>query len=321
MLLRRVCRSGSCGRAAGGFTLVELLTVLSIIGVLVALLVPAVQIAREAARRTHCGNHLRQLGLAMHLYHGARGCFPFGFSDLEQSWQAMLLPYLEQNNLYFTLIFQEDGPGNWDSGSPNTTACQTVIAVFRCPSMAAPTHVDFNNISQRVPSSYNGVASSLAASDDRSTIPAGGYPQVALEDYPLDGMLFGNSCVRFEDVKDGTSHTALFGEMHTDPFMIKDNQAMDYWYIGLPQTAGWIQGGRGGTEYSEAIASTYPKLNAWRDSAVPGVLAEISFGSYHPGGAQFCFVDGSVRLVGEAITPEGYRALGSRDAEAAGVGF
>lgn len=300
------------------FTLVELLVVITIIGILTALLFPAVQFAREAARRAECANHLKQLGLAMHQYHHNVGAFPFGFSTLEQSWHAMLLPFIEQQALYNTLIFQESGPGNWDSGSANTKACQTVIPVFRCPSMAVPLHVD-HDIPYRVPSSYNGIASSLAASDDLSTVPAG-YPRVALEQIDLDGTFFGNSSIRFADITDGTSNTVFLGEMHTDPNFRKDGQSMDYWHIGLPHTANWVPGGIGGTEYSEGIASTLGPLNAWKDQTVPGVLMEISFGSYHPGGAMFGFIDGSVRFVGEHIERSVYRGLGSRNgSEAQGV--
>lgn len=299
------------------FTLVELLVVIAIIGILIALLLPAVQAAREAARRSQCLNNLKQLGLAAHNYHSAAGCLPFGFSDLEQSWHAMLLPYIEQKALYDTLIFAESGDGNWDSGSANTVACQTVIPLFRCPSMPIPEHLDYNNIPRRVPTSYNGVASSSAASDDLSTIPRvePPHPQVALEQYPLDGIFYGDSHVRFVEIIDGTSNTAMFGEMHTDPEYVKDRQGMDYWQIGLPQTERWVRGGRGGTEYSEAIASTYPKINSWRDPTVHGVLMEIAFGSYHAGGANFCFADGSCRFIADTIDHTVYRGLGSRNGQ------
>ena len=298
-----------------GFTLVELLVVIAIIGVLISLLLPAVQAAREAARRSQCMNNLKQMGLAMHNYHASLGCLPFGWSTLEQTWHAMILPYVEWQTLYDTLIFQECGPGNWDSGSANTVACQTVIPIFRCPSMPIPEHLDYNNIPQRVPTSYNGVASALAASDDRSTIPVADppHPQVALEMHPLDGVLFGDSHIRFAEIKDGTSNTALIGEMHTDPEYVKDNQGMDYWQIGAPQTGGWVRGGRGGTEYSEVVASTYPKLNVWRDPTTHGVLMEISFGSYHVGGAHFLFCDGSVRFISDSVEHKVYQAIGTRD--------
>ena len=114
-----------------GFTLIELLVVIAIIAILIALLLPAVQQAREAARRTQCKNNLKQLGIAMHNYHDTVNVFPWGFDERETLWTAMILPQIEQANLYNTLIWQESGPGNWDAvGSPNTKACSTIIQGF-----------------------------------------------------------------------------------------------------------------------------------------------------------------------------------------------
>ena len=102
-----------------GLTLLELLVVIAIVGLLVALLLPAVQQAREAGRRTACQNNLKQIGLALHNYHDAHGSFPFGFNDREWLWSAMILPQIEQSALFTTLVVQESGPGNWDSGGAN----------------------------------------------------------------------------------------------------------------------------------------------------------------------------------------------------------
>src|SRR5678810_851038 len=100
------------------FTLVELLVVIAIIGVLVALLLPAVQSAREAARRTQCANNLKQMGIGLHNYHDTFQRFPFGWSDRGAGWTSMLLPYIEQIPLWDTPGFNESN--NWDSdNSPN----------------------------------------------------------------------------------------------------------------------------------------------------------------------------------------------------------
>ena len=156
-----------------GFTLIELLVVIAIIAILVALLLPAVQQAREAARRTQCKNNLKQIGLALHNYHDTVNVFPWGFDERETLWTAMILPQIEQQNLYATLIWQENGPGNWNEpGSPNTAACATIIPAFRCPSMPLDPR-DNEGITGRVPVSYRGVAGALIASDDLSTRPAG----------------------------------------------------------------------------------------------------------------------------------------------------
>jgi prepilin-type N-terminal cleavage/methylation domain-containing protein/prepilin-type processing-associated H-X9-DG protein len=295
------------------FTLVELLVVIAIIGILIALLLPAVQAAREAARRSQCTNNLKNLGLAMHNYHDLFGKFPYGFDDHETLWQAMILPQLEQQNLYSTLLFTESGPGNWDSGSANTIACGTLIPVFRCPSLIIEQHITNNGITGRVPTSYRACAGSNIYSDDASTIPASAPAgAMALEQVPLNGMFYGCSAVRMADVIDGTSNTILIGESYTDTYS-KDGQQMDYWYFGSPQTGGWVPGGKGGTEYSEGLGSTGPKINSRLDPLVPGAIMEMSFGSYHPAGANFCLADGSVRFLPESINLLVYQALGSRN--------
>ena len=308
--IRSSTRSGLIRRA---FTLVELLVVIAIIGILVALLLPAVQAAREAARRMSCSNNLKNLGIAMHNYHDTLGSFPFGFSDLEALWTAPILPYIEQKPLYDTLIFQETGVGNWDSGSANTVACGALVQTFRCPSMAVPQFLANQGIPNRVPVSYRGCAGSDVWSDDISTIPPGSPVGArALEEINLNGMFWGNSGVRMGEVLDGTSNTILIGESYTDPSYVKDGQAMDYWQFGSPQTGGWVSGGIGGTEYSEALGSTGPKINSRRDPTLSGEVMEISFGSYHPGGAMFVFADGSVRFLSQTVDINAYRALGSR---------
>jgi prepilin-type N-terminal cleavage/methylation domain-containing protein/prepilin-type processing-associated H-X9-DG protein len=302
---------------AKGFTLVELLVVIAVIGVLVALLLPAVQQAREAARRTACRSHLRNLGIALHNYHDAYGAFPFGFNEHETLWSAMVLPQLEQGVLYDTLIFQESGPGQWDADSANERAACTLIPVFRCPSMAVPEHIDDNPsgsvMEGRVPICYRACSGANGWSDAAATIPADAPPgAVALDNLRLDGIFFGASRIRLADVIDGSTNTVLLGESYTDPFYAKDGQSMDYWQLGAPETGTWYSGGDGGTEFSEGIGSTGPPMNSRLDLAVPGAVMEVSFGSYHAGGAMFGLADGSVRFLSQSINLRVYRALGSR---------
>ncbi len=161
-------------QARFGFTLIELLVVIAIIAMLIALLLPAIQQAREAARRSQCQNNMKQLGLAVHNYMAAHSAAPFGWDRHGTAWSAMLLPYLDQQPLYDTLNFTESGPGNWDSGSANTKATETIISVFRCPSLPIKDQFDYNGITNRVAASYRGNSGTESTSDDTSTIPIPG---------------------------------------------------------------------------------------------------------------------------------------------------
>lgn len=300
------------GRLSRGFTLIELLVVIAIIAVLIALLLPAVQQAREAARRTQCKNNLKNLGLAMHNYHDTFTLFPWGMDQHEAFWHGMILPQLEQTGIYNQIAWIESGVGNWDSGSFNETACASFMPVFRCPSMAMPEHINNNSIEGRVPNSYRGCAGSDIYSDDVSGIPAGSPAGArALEEAKLNGVLFGCSSIRSGDIVDGMSNTVMFGESYTDTY-VKDSQQMDYWQIGSPQSGGWNPGGTGGTEYSEGLGSTAVRINSRLNPTVHGTLMEISFGSYHVGGAHFTLCDGSVRFISENIDLATYQGLGSR---------
>jgi prepilin-type N-terminal cleavage/methylation domain-containing protein len=313
MVSRHACRPRNCA----GFTLIELLAAIAIIGVIVALLLPAVQQAREAARRTSCRNNLRNIGQAMQSYHAVHNTFPFGYDARETLWSAMILPHIEQAPLYGTLVFQESGPGNWDSGGTNEAAACTLLSIYRCPSMAVDEHVDDNPsgslMEGRVPVSYRACSGSNGWSDAADTIPpeapAG---SVSLDSISLNGIFFGCSRVRAGDITDGMSNTVLVGESYTDPHFIKDGQGMDYWQLGAPQTGTWIPGGDGGTEFSEGIGSMGPKLNARLDQSVPGAVMEVAFGSHHSGGAFFGFADGSVRFIADSIDIHVYRATGTR---------
>src|SRR4029079_14689480 len=106
--------------------------------------------------------------------------------------------------------------------------------------------------------------------------------------------------------------TILLGESYTDPTYVKDGEAMDYWQLGAPQLGTWGPGSTDGTEFSEGIGSTGPRINSRLDRSVPGPVMEVSFGSYHPGGSMLARADGSVKFLKQTINPAAYRALGSR---------
>ena len=225
----------------------------------------------------------------------------------------MILPQIDQAPLFNTLIWQENGPGNWSaSGSPNEIACGTVLEVFRCPTLPVALHIDDTGIPERVPVSYRACAGSNIFSDDRSTLPPSAPAGAkALEEFPLNGMFFGCSSLRFRDVLDGASNTILIGESYTDPGYMKDNNDMDYWQIGSPQADPW-NFNTGGTDYSEGLASTGPRLNSRLNPALTGYEMELSYGSYHVGGAQILLADGAVRFVSENVNGAVFTALGSR---------
>jgi prepilin-type N-terminal cleavage/methylation domain-containing protein len=303
-------------RHSRAFTLTELLVVLAVIAILVGLLLPAVQSAREAARRLSCGNHLKQLGIGLHNYEAQARRLPFGWNDHGTLWSAMLLPALEQTNLYNQMAFSENM--NWAANNGNRAACETPLAVFRCASLPVPEHMNYNLIPRRVPVSYRGVGGSEISSDDTSTrVGYETYAAAATKSFEmrdLDGMFYLCSATRFADVTDGLSNTVFLGESYTDPEFIKDGQGMDYWAIGSPQIDPCTcAGGTDGTEFSEAVGSMLVRINArFKNPALDGRLMEVAFGSYHAGGAFFLMGDGSVRFLPDSVDWQVYRALGSR---------
>jgi prepilin-type N-terminal cleavage/methylation domain-containing protein len=296
-------------RARCAFTLVELLVVVAIIGVLVALLLPAVQMAREASRRTSCSNNLKQLGTALHTYHDSFGKFPFGWSDRGAGWTTMILPQIEQQALWDSLRFAE--ADNWDTdNTPNELACMTYIAAFRCPSTSAAPFVNNQGIPERRPCSYRGVASSTADSDDPET----SVVKRSMENLNLEGIFFTCSAITMSSVIDGLSNTFMVGESYFDVGFSQDGQGMDFWAIGSPQIDPCsCSTGAGGTEYSEFCGSTGVPFNARQVPGTSGYVKELSFSSYHSRGAYFCLADASVRFINFNVDKTVYRDAGSRN--------
>lgn len=293
-------------RSQAAFTLVEMLVVIAIIGMLVGLLLPAVQAAREAARRIQCSNNLHQLGLALHEYHDVVRRFPPGVVFPNRVlWSAHLLPHLEQDPLYRTLNF---GLPFTDGTTPNGQACARYLACFRCPSSNSPEHIGVQGVAERVPSNYLVVASGSATRD---------YGQV-LENIgriDQDGAMYLNSATRMASILDGTSLTAAIGECLFDTEVRGPNaagaiQIVDHWYIGTGDIGG--VNGNWYAECSEAMGSTAVLLNSFSDNAIHIDEKEIGFGSNHHGGAQFVFVDGHVTFLSTTIDRAVFSALGTR---------
>jgi len=293
-----------------GFTLVELLVVIAIIGVLVALLLPAVQAAREAARRTQCNNNVKQLLIGMHNHHDTHRQFPQGIytnngSATGGAWSAFILPFVEQENLYDRMTFAVEG-ANWGSSggisgatldststtTRNVAALEAEVPAFRCPSSPMDEHVqdqstDGWTVLNRYPANYLGCASGVVT-DDSGTFRT------------LDGMLFTESKTRFSSITDGSSNTVLVAEalpdVNADFTTYESSDRKDHWLFGGDDSDVL-------RDHSEHLGSTGVPINTTN---------EVAFGSQHPGGCQFGLADGSVHFIAENIDFDILRNLGSR---------
>ena len=283
-------------RPPRGFTLAELLVAIAVTGILVGLLLPAIQAARETARRAQCQVNLRQIGLALHGYHDSVGRFPSGFIlPGRLMWSGQLLPFLEQGPMRTTLDFAEP----WTTGFKEK-ACATYLPVFRCPSSTAPRHLTAQGITDRVPSNY------LACTSGTVTRESGPPPLAGQAD--SNGMFYVNSETRLADIVDGSSNTVAVGETvfifrahgadHTGM-----SQYLDHWYIGTAE-------GRD-NEISELLGSTGVAVNSFSREVFVDEQ-ELDFSSRHPGGAQIVLADGAVAFIAETIDRDTWRAMGTR---------
>jgi prepilin-type N-terminal cleavage/methylation domain-containing protein len=329
-----------------GFTLVELLVVIAIIGVLVALLLPAVQAAREAARRSQCKNNLKQIGLGLQMYHDAKLTFPVGTNTGEGSmWSFYILPYMESTNEYARMKVQENSGANynWAHDGPYTTLdpnidrnvimCEHVFPVYQCPSAGLPEHIysasSYNWIvQQRVPASYLGNASGLCVDANLRDIPV---PPATLGNRmgTLDGILFPLSKISMKHIEDGSSNTVLVGEALPDVIAIEKmtgpetalGSVKDHWPLGGDDIDG-TGGPEQGRDPSEGVGSTAVPINFQTpfmgQNGCQGLNGadcqkyQLAFGSAHSGGTQIVKCDGSVDFIGEDIDPVAWSALGTR---------
>lgn len=306
MTMQTQCTRSRRRATSSGFTLVELLVVIAIIAILIGLLLPAVQAAREAARRIQCSNNLKQMGLALHNYETAFRVFPAGIVEPNHTfWSGSLLPQLEQANLFHGLDFNR----RWEvEGSGNALACATYLSVYRCPSSSVAEHVDVQGVPGRVPSTYLAVGSGTDTRESGSVADHLGLPN-------RNGLMYVNSWNRIAKVLDGTSSSLAIGEALFRPDVVGldlDNsrfQIVDHWYIGSDGVH-WDKGGM--KEVSEALGSTGVLLNGiYSDLHIDG--KEIGFSSRHTGGCLFVFVDGHVQFISDSIDATTYSALGTID--------
>lgn len=281
-----------------GFTLVELLVVIAIIGVLIALLLPAVQQAREAARRSQCQNQLKQLGLALHNYHDTYRSLPYGYitsvpagTDPGVSglgWLRAILPYIEQGNLYDRWDYTK----TYHHSTTNLLLIRETIPAYLCPS-DSPTKT-WNNVPN-----YN-YACNLGTTDRYRTDPLNGvqYFQAPFESF---GKIH-----RFASITDGLSHTMLLAEVRQG--QIDGDLRGLTWY-------GYHTGFN--THYApnslspDQLASGFCKNTAMEPMGMPCVSGSHIFSarSRHPGGIQTVLGDGSVRFIPETINIDTWRSL------------
>lgn len=320
-------------RSRGGFTLIELLVVIAIIGVLIALLLPAVQAAREAARRTQCVNNLKQMGIALHNYEGAIGMFPIGNAlygtgtgpaILENGWSvpARLFPYAEQANAFNTANFEVKY-----SDKQNRTIVAMTINFLICPSERDTTPFDpkygVGNYSMNLGTWY----------------VWGGYGS-APRSKGMFGINFGR---RIAEISDGTTNTVVAseGRTHTpnlrvcsigglSPQVEPTPQEMltlianSYGSCSTAKDPGKTRWANANSYYSgltfvlgpNAKSTAGPSLNVHdlitqdENDGAP-TYASVPARSYHPGGVNVLFADGSVKFVKDSVNWQTWRALGT----------
>ncbi|UUO06851.1 DUF1559 domain-containing protein [Blastopirellula sp. J2-11] len=319
-----------------GFTLVELLVVIAIIGVLIALLLPAVQQAREAARRMSCSNNLKQLGLALHNYHDTHLKFPIGarytVSKVGTSWRWSLLPFLEQQALYDLDKASNYNLGIYDSAaSPSMSSfnsyAQQVFGVtvnaYVCPS---------SSIDPQYGSTAGLISIGATTQGPHYVGIMGAYPDPAgrdttfyktqYESYPSDnGVLTIDESKAMRDVVDGTSNTIVVSEQSGNAKANVTVRRMANYVTGwggsstTGSVATWRAGAAAQHKYGNGLTSVFHSPNP--SSTGPEANAEWDYNtpltSFHPGGIQVVKVDGSARFIPDAIHVTTLQQLSTRD--------
>jgi len=271
-------------RGLRGFTLVELLVVIAIIGILIALLLPAVQAAREAARRMECANNLKQLGLAMHSYHDTHKKLCPGFMMMNErreinggwAWAVFLMPFIEQSPLQDKLSVTKYTLDQVVADPDLLPMLQTELAVLKCPSSPLEPLREYLDGTGKMVSTANYTCC-------RGFFRYSGKTHL---DKPNNGLFYAESATRFAAITDGLSNTIALGERTVLPNDRTDPKKWPSWCGpgGLTATAGIA---------STVSSSVYDKMNHPTDMHL--------FSSHHPGGANFCFADGSVHFLSETI--------------------
>jgi prepilin-type N-terminal cleavage/methylation domain-containing protein len=302
-------------RTRAAFTLIELLVVIAIIGVLVGFLLPAVQQAREAARRMACTNNLKQLGLAMHSHHDAKKKLPAGYispgvaaADPSSSeatkgyaWGLLILPYLEENTVFAVIDQSLEAAGT----ANETAAAAALLNVYRCPTDAPPATFEVNN----------GGSVTLPSSNYAAIL---GWNNVTTEAGQGNGVFFRNSEIRFKHITDGLSKTICVGERkHIHDFFDQGPyEANTTWYAAVPgvnRNAGMAMMPMK-TEGPGSLVLGHVGQSGMMAGKTPNHTNHIvHFSSSHYGGVVFLLCDGSTHFVADDISYELFKALGTRN--------
>jgi prepilin-type N-terminal cleavage/methylation domain-containing protein len=308
-----------------GFTLIELLVVIAIIGILIGLLLPAVQRVREAAAKTQCSNNLKQLALAVHNYHGIYGTFPedtrytYDPTAPNWSWLAHILPMIEQDNLYKAANIGGSPPNAINQSLPQIA---TRVKTFLCPSdpfatqgpVSYPSNYDMNDpvlgpltyevtcYRANMGANWGGGAPGgpfwwgtdpqWCVSDPANTDPATTYDGCGAG----NGVIWGNRhAMNFNSITDGTSNTLMIGEAMVEKDYMNAWCHMDNAYatVAYPPNA-----------KNPVTGLDYPPDQWWN---------RYAFTSGHIGGVQFAMTDGSVRFIPDTIPLAQFRALGTHN--------
>jgi prepilin-type N-terminal cleavage/methylation domain-containing protein/prepilin-type processing-associated H-X9-DG protein len=331
-----------------GFTLIELLVVIAIIAVLISLLLPAVQSAREAARRAQCTNNLKQIGLALHNYESSFKCFPFGKgasygnvlpgTPVYARWscQSQLLMFIEQGNLFNSINFNlpPETPGMagavpfmppyQNPNRENATACQMQVATFLCPS-DGPVTLPWPGANNYLGNQQTW-ACDLSENNPSTTAPT---------EQPR-GIFYYLSAVNIAGVTDGLSNTAFYSEklrgaglpnFRTDMFVIPTQTSLDDTYVtcrnvspvnAVPLTSrqgmSWVMGEMCCTTYNHVSP---PNTNTCAGLGFPGSMANMAMqvppSSNHPGGVNMLMGDGAVHFIKNGVDLTTWRAIGTRN--------
>lgn len=315
-------------KRSAGFTLVELLVVIAIIGILIALLLPAVQAAREAARRSQCSNHVKQLGLALQMYHDTYKHFPPGHEESgddgpsyrhQLSWLTLCLPYLEESNIAAMIEPSMIDPTQNAHKNPLLVpAGRQVIATFTCPSDPISAF--------EVASLPRDTAGTLFFAPTNYLGNQGIVCQCRFKD--CSGMFGHDTKFKMSQITDGTSQTIAIGESlkgDLDPDSLEDNYIftktanandIDSCQGNPPNTADrasvWIGGQPHLNMFSTSRSPNDPRIDC---KAPNNGCTNFAARSAHPGVAILGFADGSVHILTDSIDETTMQALGTRAAE------